>query len=213
MADRDQRPDRTLAEHWDSTYAQGDSTRSWFEPEPTMSVRMLDQAGLRSQMSVIDVGGGTSRLVDVLLDRGHRDVVVLDVSETALAAARQRLGSGADHVTWVHADVQSWPPPRRLDVWHDRAVLHFLTTPADQSAYLATLRAATHPGSIAAIGCFAPDGPLQCSGLPVVRYSAEELDDLLGDDWSLTASERELHATPTEQTQAFTWATFVRLSA
>jgi trans-aconitate methyltransferase len=199
-----------LAGHWDAAYAQGEATRSWFEAEPLMSLRMLDAAGVTASAAVIDVGGGTSRLADALLARGCRDVTVLDISRAALQLARDRLGPEAARVHWVTADIGTWTPGRRYDAWHDRAVLHFLTSEASQSRYLAALRAATRPGSAAVIGCFSPDGPAQCSGLPVARRSAAGLAALLGPEWTLTAEDRELHPVPGGGTQPFTWAAFTR---
>lgn len=206
-------PEGSLAEHWDEAYTQGETTRSWFEAEPAMSLRMLDAAGVSTNATMVDVGGGTSRLVDTLLARGHRDLTVVDVSDAALGIARDRLGTDAAEVYWVRADVCEWSPGRAFDVWHDRAVMHFLTSAADLQRYLRTLSVATAPGTVAVFGCFAPDGPTHCSGLPVVRRDADELADVLGSEWSLVAAERELHPTPGGAVQPFTWAAFVRSGA
>ena len=199
-----------LASHWDDAYAQGESTRSWFEADPAMSLRMIDAAGVETSASVVDVGGGTARLVDSLLARGHHDVTVLDISEAALDIARQRLGPDAP-VNWVHADIRAWSPPRVFDVWHDRAVVHFLTLAADQDRYRSTLDAATRPGAIAVLGCFASDGPTHCSGLPVVRRDSADLAEFLGTSWKLVAQDQEAHVTPGGGVQPFTWTAFVRV--
>jgi trans-aconitate methyltransferase len=159
------------AAHWDHAYAQGDRTRSWYQTQPTMSLRMLELAGAQPRDSLIDVGGGAAPLVDALLEQGFRDLTVLDVSEAGLTTAQHRLGPAAELVTWVQADVTRWRPPRRYDLWHDRAVFHFLTTHTDQQRYLDTLAAALLPGGHAIIGTFANDGPERCSGLPVARYT------------------------------------------
>lgn len=203
-------PDTELTVHWDGAYAQGETTRSWFETEPAMSLRMIDAAGVEATASVVDVGGGTSRLVDSLLVRGHTDLTVVDVSSAALRITQQRLGAAADTVRWVHADIREFAPGRVFDVWHDRAVLHFLTTEDDQHRYREVLDAASAPGTVAVFGCFAPDGPTHCSGLPVVRRDAADLAEFLGDDWASVITERELHATPGGAVQPFTWAAFVR---
>lgn len=195
-----------LAAHWDESYAQGETTRSWFQPQPGMSLRMLDAAGTSPADSVIDVGGGASALVWALLAGGFRDVTVLDVSAAGIRAARQRLGGQADHVQWLIADLLTWQPYRQYQVWHDRAVFHFFTTAQDQRRYLQVLHAATGPGAIAVIGCFAPDGPRQCSGLPVARHRAPELAGRLGGQWTLISQDREEHATPAGLIQPFTWA-------
>ena len=203
-------PDSELTTHWDDAYAQGETTRSWFETEPVMSLRMIDAAGVRATASVADIGGGTSRLVDHLLARGHDDVTVVDVSAAALRIAADRLGDDAAKVQWVHADIREFSSGRVFDVWHDRAVLHFLTEAGDQRRYRDILDAATGPGAVAVFGCFAPDGPTHCSGLPVMRRDADDLATFLGVDWSVVAHDRELHTTPSAAVQPFTWATFVR---
>ena len=203
-------PDTELTAHWDGAYAQGETTRSWFETEPVMSLRMIDAAGVDTTASVVDIGGGTSRLVDHLLARGHDDVTVMDVSAAALRIAADRLGDDAAIVQWVRVDIREFSPGRVFDVWHDRAVLHFLTEEVDQRRYRDMLDAASRPGAVAVFGCFAPDGPTHCSGLPVMRRDANDLADFLGVDWSMVARDRESHATPSGAVQPFTWATFVR---
>jgi hypothetical protein len=198
------------AVHWDSVYAKGERTRSWFQQSPAVSLRMLDAAGVTPQDSVIDIGGGASPLVDALLERGHQDLTVLDVSAAALHIAQRRLGPAEAAAKWVVADMRTWKPRRTYAVWHDRAAFHFLTADPGKRRYLATLKAATEPGSVSIFGCFAPDGPDSCSGLPVARYSTDDLATTLSDDWTLVASEREEHHTPTGRTQPFTWAAFRR---
>ena len=197
------------AEHWDSAYAQGEQTRSWFQQYPGPSLRMLDAAGVNPQDSVIDIGGGASPLPDSLLERGHKDLTVLDVSAAALRITQRRLGP-TEHVQWILADLLSWNPHRTYAAWHDRAVFHFITTERDKQRYRATLNTATKPGSVAIFGCFAPDGTQSCSGLPVARYSTADLATTVGDDWTLVAAEREEHHTPAGGVQPFTWAAFRR---
>jgi trans-aconitate methyltransferase len=199
-----------LGAQWDDAYRQGEMTRSWFETDPAQSLRMIDAAGAAADAAVVDVGGGTARLVDGLLARGHQDLTVVDISGTALEIAQQRLGRDAQRVTWILADIREWSPTRMFDVWHDRAVLHFLTSEADQEHYLSILKSATEPGAIAVIGCFASDGPTHCSGLPVVRRDPPDLQDYLGAEWSLAVQDRESHATPSGGAQPFTWTAFVR---
>jgi hypothetical protein len=197
------------AEHWDSAYAQGERTRSWFQEYPGASLRMLDAVGVTSQDSVIDVGGGASLLTDSLLERGHMDLTVLDVSAAALRIIQRRLGP-TEQVQWIVADLLIWNPRRAYAAWHDRAVFHFITAARDKLRYLTILNTATKPGSVAILGCFASDGPEFCSGLPVARYSTADLTTTLGDDWTLVASEREEHHTPSGSVQPFTWAAFRR---
>jgi trans-aconitate methyltransferase len=184
------------AAHWDAAYTQGDDTRSWYEEHPDMSLRVLASAGISAADAVIDVGGGASPLTGALLDRGFRDLTVLDISAAGMQHARGRLGSRADQVHWLTADVLSWHPWRRYQAWHDRAAFHFLTTEEHRQQYLHTLDAATALGAIAVFGCFAPDGPQHCSGLPVARYSAAQLARQIGAEWLLISQDREEHIAP-----------------
>ena len=193
------------AAYWDEAYVHGDTMRSWFQAAPTMSLRMLDAAGVTAADSVIDVGGGASPLAGALLLRGFQDVTVLDVSAAAMEHARRRLGPRAGQVHWLTADIRAWRPVRCFAAWHDRAVFHFLTTEPGRQSYRRALAAATAPGAVAVVGCFAPGGPLQCSGLPVARYAPGDLAAELGPDWALVAEDREEHITPNGLTQPFTW--------
>lgn len=193
------------AAQWDAAYAQGDDTRSWYEEHPGTSLRMLASAGVSAADALIDVGGGASPLTSALLDRGFCDLTVLDISTAGMQRARDRLGSRADQVHWLTADVLSWHPPRHYQAWHDRATYHFLTVDEDRQQYLRTLEAATAPGAIAVFGCFAPDGPQYCSGLPVARHSPAELARQLGTRWLLISQDREEHITPAGAIQPFTW--------
>jgi trans-aconitate methyltransferase len=200
------------AAHWDAAYARGDDTRSWYEEHPGMSLQMLDSARVSAADALIDVGGGASPLTRALLDRGFRDLTVLDISAAGMQHARERLGPRADRVHWLTADVLSWHPPRRYRAWHDRAVYHFLTTEEHRQQYLHTLDTATAPGAVAVFGCFAPDGPQQCSGLPVARYSPAQLARQLGARWLLISQDREEHITPAGTIQPFTWIALRRQS-
>lgn len=202
--------DRGPAGHWDSAYRVGDTTRSWYQSQPAMSLRMLARAGVAPGHSVVDVGGGSSALVDALLDRGFDDVTVLDVSGVGLDIARRRLGPAAERVDWLVENVLTWRPRRTYQVWHDRAVLHFFTAQGLTDRYVQTLGAATRPGAVAVFATFAPDGPRQCSGLDVARYDAGGLADLLGPRWRTEAADREEHRTPGGAVQPFTWVAFRR---
>jgi trans-aconitate methyltransferase len=200
------------AAHWDDAYAQGEDTRSWFEQHPDMSLRMLDSAGVSTVDALIDAGGGAFPLTRALLDRSFRDLTVLDISATGVQHARDRLGSRADPVHWLAADVLTWQPRRHYRAWHDRAVYHFLTTDQHRQQYLHTLDTVTAPGVIAVFGCFAPDGPQHCSGLPVARYSPAQLARQLGVKWNLMSQAREEHITPAGTIQPFTWIALRRES-
>lgn len=174
-----------------------------------MSLRILDAAGVTAPSAVIDVGGGTSRLTDALLARGSMSRCwtspVLPSGSPVNAS-----WADADRGALGHRRCRHLVAGRPYDAWHDRAVLHFLTSEVGQTRYLGTLEAATRPGAVAVFGCFVPDGPARCSGLPVVRRSAADLTALVGPGWVLTAEDRELHPTPGGGAQPFTWAAFIR---
>jgi SAM-dependent methyltransferase len=184
---------------------------SWFEPRPRVSLAVVESLGIGPHEAVVDVGGGASRLVDHLVALGWSDVTVLDVSAAALRAARARLG---DHpgVTWLHQDVLTWRPTRRYGLWHDRAVLHFLTDPAEARTYRAVLRSALAPNGAVVLGTFSPEGPETCSGLPVRRYAPDDLAALLGEGFEVVEVRGETHTTPTGARQPFTWVA-ARLTA
>jgi hypothetical protein len=199
------------ADHWDDVYgARSDTAVSWYDPGAAESLALFDALGITSAAAVVDVGAGASRLVDALLDRGFDDLTVLDISEQALTVARDRLGTKADDVEWLVSDLLAWRPEREYDVWHDRAVLHFLVDPDERSRYRVTLEAAIVVGGHVIVGAFAPDGPEQCSGLPVVRYDDRGLGETLGPDFELVHTRRHEHRTPSGAVQPFTWAGFVR---
>jgi 2-polyprenyl-3-methyl-5-hydroxy-6-metoxy-1,4-benzoquinol methylase len=160
--------------------------------------------------SIIDIGAGASRLADSLLTAGYTDVTLLDISEIALGRTRDRLGEAASKVRWIVANISQWKPSRTWDVWHDRAVFHFLIDHAAQDSYIAALKQATRPGSTAILSTFALTGPEKCSGLPVQRYSAETLSARLGSDFELVTQEAEQHHTPFGTTQDFIYAGFRR---
>jgi SAM-dependent methyltransferase len=190
---------------WDATFAQGDEHRSWYEPRPSTSLNAIEAIAPSRRIPIIDVGGGSSQLAGALLTAGYTDLTVLDISETALSLARRRLGKDADRVNWVRADLLDWQPPRRYEAWHDRAVLHFFVHPANRRTYAETLHAALAPGGHTIIATFAPDGPSQCSGLPVQRNSADEILKLLGSDFTTIDTSVETHTTPSGKDQPFTW--------
>jgi trans-aconitate methyltransferase len=153
------------ATHWNGIYGtKSDLDVSWFEPRPDVSLRLMDAAGVTPATRVIDIGGGDSRLVDALLARGLRDVTVLDVSGAALDRARARLGPAASIPTWIEADVTSDWKAAPVDIWHDRAVFHFLVDPHDRARYVERLREILEVGGTAIIATFAADGPTTCSG-------------------------------------------------
>jgi 2-polyprenyl-3-methyl-5-hydroxy-6-metoxy-1,4-benzoquinol methylase len=197
--------------HWNAVYTdKADTEVSWFEQTPETSLALIRSTGAGPAAAIIDIGGGSSRLVDSLLGEGYRDVTVLDMSERALANAKSRLGERAGLVEWVVADVTEWKPVRPYDVWHDRAAFHFLTDPADRRAYVATLTTALRQGGHAIVATFALDGPERCSGLPVVRYSPESLANELGPSFNLVTEIGQEHLTPGGKVQRFQFSRFVR---
>lgn len=203
--------DERREQHWDAAYRRvGDAGVSWYQPEPRTTLAVFDELGVGPHMSVLDSGGGASALVDHLLDRAFTDVSVLDVSDHALGLSRDRLGDRASRVHWVAHDVLTWQPARAYDVWHDRAVFHFLTSETDRLRYLEVLASATTLGSHLILATFAADGPESCSGLPVARYSPQELRAAVGAGWAPGLTLREEHRTPGGGVQPFTWAAFTR---
>ena len=198
--------------HWDATYTAKDETAvSWFQPAPERSLDLIGRCAPARTAGILDVGGGASRLVDRLLAGGWSDVSVLDISAVALDKAKARLvAADAARVGWIVADATAWDPPRRWDLWHDRAVFHFLTETHAQDAYLERLRRALVPGGAVVMATFAPTGPEKCSGLPVRRYDAAGLAERLGADYELVAQASETHVTPWGSTQDFAYAAFRR---
>ncbi len=196
-------------QHWDTAYDQkSEGQFSWHQETPALSLELMQEAGITRACSVIDIGGGTSRIVDSLLDMGLSDIAVLDLSENALRAAQRRLGMPGATVTWIAADITTWQAGRQFDIWHDRAVFHFLIDPADRAAYIRALSDSLSPGGHAIIATFAPDGPDKCSGLPVQRYSPDMLAATLGVQFKLLRHHHHLHQTPWGTPQAFQFSLF-----
>lgn len=191
--------------HWEQVYATKPATEvSWYQPHATHSLDLIRGIGLAPDAAIIDVGGGASMLVDDLLAHGYRDLSVLDLSGEALAIARGRLGQRADTVQWIEADATSAGLPLRyFDVWHDRAVFHFLTDEADRRAYVTQVMLAVKPGGHVIVAAFAPDGPTQCSGLPVVQYDPDSLHGEFGPAFKLVGHDDESHVTPAGRVQHF----------
>lgn len=194
-------------DHWNHVYETKTSDSvSWFQEHAEQSLRLIRATGVPASASIIDVGGGASTLVDDLLLDGYHSLSVLDLSAKALAAAQQRLGPRASEVRWIEADItRATLPAHAYDIWHDRAVFHFLTTPEQRRAYVDTVLRAVKPGGHVIVATFAEDGPLQCSGLPVMRYSANGLHTEFGAPFTLLQHEREEHLTPSGSVQRFVY--------
>ncbi|WP_341924162.1 class I SAM-dependent methyltransferase [Nocardioides psychrotolerans] len=197
------------ARHWDTVFATRSADEvSWFEANHAHSVSLLrEQPG-----SVIDVGAGAGTLVDELLADGRTDVTLLDISHEALALTRERLGTGEQRVGYVVSDLLAWEPSRTFDAWHDRAVFHFLTDPADQASYVDLAASAVSPGGLMVLAAFGPDGPTACSGLPTARHSAAGLGALFAPAFTVTGAQTRVHRTPGGADQQFTWVV-MRLGA
>jgi len=193
--------------HWETVYSSKSTDEvSWFQPHADLSLNLIKATGVGRGAAIIDVGGGASTLVDDLVAEGYADLTVLDLSAAALKAARKRLGAEADRVCWLEADItKAALPASRYDIWHDRAVFHFLTAPADRAAYVRTVLRAVRPGGHVIVATFAEDGPLQCSGLPVMRYRADELHDQFGEAFTLIQHQKEEHHTPFGTVQQFVY--------
>lgn len=193
--------------HWENFYSTRATTAvSWFQVHAELSLRLVRSTGATADSPIIDVGGGASTLVDDLLTAGYQNVTVLDLSAAALHAARGRLGARAASVQWLEADITcATLPAGAYEVWHDRAVFHFLTAPDDRAAYVRAALHAVKPGGHVIVATFADDGPTHCSGLPVVRYSADELHAAFGERFELLRHEKEAHRTPFGTVQQFVY--------
>ena len=195
----------TTEKHWDQIHStKAPDEVSWFAPHLSVSLELIERAAESAKSSVIDVGGGQSTLVDDLLARGFEDITVLDISRAAIDANRQRLASAADRIHWLAADItQTELAPLRYDVWHDRAVFHFLTTPEARAAYVRQVVRAVRPGGHVIVGTFGTEGPSRCSGLEVIRYDADSLHNEFGGRFRLVGSSKEMHQTPFGTEQQF----------
>jgi len=193
--------------HWEKVYrTKQPNELSWYRPHLDVSLQLIEDASPNRDAQIIDVGGGESTLVDDLLARGYHNISVLDISSTALAVARERLDDKANKVHWLCGDVTTFVFARhQYDVWHDRAVFHFLTYPKDRVAYVRQVARAVKPGGHVIVATFGPEGPTKCSGLDVVRYGPDALHDEFGSEFQLVKHLTELHQTPAGSIQQFTY--------
>lgn len=191
--------------HWEHIYHTKLATQvSWYQLHPRLSLHYIQNTGIGKYRHIIDVGGGASTLVDHLLEDGFQHITVLDISAEALEITQQRLGRRAESVTWLEADItQTTLPHHEYDIWHDRAVFHFLTDQHDRERYISTVKEAVKPGGHIILATFASDGPEQCSGLEVARYDPQSLHNEFGTDFQLLDSTREEHQTPFGTEQKF----------
>lgn len=193
--------------HWEAVYRSrpADSV-SWYQPHALLSLDLMRRVAPNPDARILDVGGGASTLVDDLLAEGRTQLSVLDISASALQAARERLGARAGAVRWIEGDITTVAlESASVDVWHDRAVFHFLTDPQDRAAYVRQVRRAVKPGGHVIVAAFGPDGPLKCSGLPVVRYAPGALHAQFGSAFELVEHQAEAHRTPSGAIQHFVY--------
>lgn len=192
-------------QHWEQVYAAKSSTEvSWFSPHLDRSLALIERVCPDRACSILDLGGGESTLVDDLLARGYENVTVLDIAQSALDYTKERLGAAAYRATWIAADViQARLPEEFYDLWHDRAVFHFLTEPAQRQAYVRQVASSVKRGGHVMIAAFGPEGPPQCSGLDVMRYDADSLHEEFGRRFRLVESSQEMHRTPWGSAQQF----------
>lgn len=194
-------------QHWETVYSKKQPHEvSWTQERPETSLRFIAEAGLPLAASIIDIGGGDSRLVDCLLDLGYTDLTVLDISEAAINRAKARLGDRADQVHWIVTDIEDFVPARQYDLWHDRATFHFLTTAQQVAEYVA--KAAHAVNGYMTIGTFSENGPERCSGLPVKQYSEDELTNVLAAGFRKIRCTHEDHITPFNTIQNFLFCNF-----
>jgi SAM-dependent methyltransferase len=202
----------TQKDHWEKVYSGKVSQElGWYAPRLQTSLAWITDLGLSPDAQIIDAGGGASTLVDYLLEAGYRMVTVVDISEQSLSSAKARLGSKAEQVKWLIGDITSVIlPSQQYDLWHDRASFHFLTEPHQQREYRDKILQALKPGGHLIIGTFAPEAPPKCSGLPVQRYTQDQLSDTLGEEFELLREKKELHVTPGGVEQTYLYCQFQR---
>ena len=198
--------------HWDGMYAiKKPEEVSWYQIEPAVSLELISSTGVGYADKIIDVGSGSSVLVDKLLNQGFHNLVVLDISSKALEYAKERLGSRVEMVKWIVADVTDFKFLEKYKLWHDRAVFHFLTDKSERKKYVQNMDKALHPGGHVIIASFSINGPLKCSGLDVERYSSEKMERELGGSFEFVKSVDEVHMTPAGKEQKFTYFYFKKI--
>jgi SAM-dependent methyltransferase len=196
--------------HWEKVYqTKAAHEVSWYRSHLEKSLALITLAAPNLTAEIVDIGGGEATLVDDLIDRGYQHLSILDISQAAIDTTRQRLGEVADRINWLVADITKVDlPTQKYDLWHDRAVFHFLTLPTQRAAYVRQVLHAVKPGGHVIMATFGVDGPEKCSGLEIVRYSSASLQAEFGDRFQLLATSTELHETPFQTTQQFLYCHF-----
>ena len=200
-----------LKAHWDSVWqTKSHDSTSWYQEVPATSLRFFETVKLSNTAPLIDIGSGASKLIDGWLSQGFRDITALDISANAFVQSKLRLGADADQVTFIEANVIDWQPERCYQLWHDRAVFHFLTDPDSRERYINTIMTALAPGAFFICGGFSTSGPQKCSGLEVQRYDPGRMAEVFAPWFEVLASENETHLTPARSEQHFLWSLFQR---
>ena len=198
--------------HWEQVYSQKQSTEvSWYQQHPERSLELIEATGVNQSAFIVDIGGGASTLVDFLLKAGYKHLSVLDISPAAIKQAKSRLGSDESKVEWIEQDITEFKADRCFDVWHDRAVFHFLTDEKDRTSYVKAMLSALNIGTHVIIVAFAANGPKKCSGLKVMHYSPEKISAVLGGSFQLIETRTENHLTPGGASQSFVYCRFIRV--
>ena len=196
-------------EHWEKIYKdQTPCHVSWYQETPTLSLKLIEHCDLKKSDAIIDIGGGTSVLIDYLIENKYKDLSVLDISENALSHTKARLGKNAFAVKWIAEDITSFVPSQKFSVWHDRAVFHFLTDANDRKLYLDTLKTCLIPKGFLILAAFVIDAQTQCSGLDIIQYNQEKLQRELGNQFIFIEQENETHITPGNIEQQFCYYRF-----
>jgi len=200
-----------LKAHWDNVWqTKSHDSTSWYQEVPATSLRFFETVKLSNTAPLIDIGSGASKLIDGWLSQGFRDITALDISANAFVQSKLRLGVDADQVTFIEANVIDWQPERCYQLWHDRAVFHFLTDPDSRERYINTIMTALAPGAFFICGGFSTSGPQKCSGLEVQRYDPGRMAEVFAPWFEVLASENETHLTPARSEQHFLWSLFQR---
>ena len=200
---------RNRKQHWERVYNKNKTEElGWYQDYPEMSLKLIAATGVGVHGNIIDIGGGTSKLAGILLDQGYRRLTVLDISGSSIEKTKLQLGEKWKQITWIEADVTQFDFTERFDIWHDRAVFHFLTDPVDRRKYVDVLNQALKPGGHLIISTFGLKGPPRCSGVNVVRYSVETLHNEFGNTFVMVESYDEVHNTPSNVQQNFVYCRF-----
>jgi len=200
---------KDLKSHWENIYSTKEfKETSWFQEKPEISLNIIQSLGLSKKAQIIDIGGGNSFLADHLLELGYRNISVLDISETAIEKAKERLGEKSEQVNWICSDVTEYNFEQEFEVWHDRAAFHFLTENRQVESYISKLKTSLRSGGYFILGTFSENGPDKCSGIEIRKYSSKDLQELFEKDFEIVRLENLDHKTPWDAVQNFTFGLF-----